>query len=61
MGKITHWLPFFVHGLTFVGHEVTPVLAALCHRNIPAMLVLDLVTPEGCKAELTKLAGYIPR
>ena len=25
------------------------------------MLVLDLETPEGCKAELTSIAGYIPR
>ena len=24
-------------------------------------LVLDLATPEGCKAELTQLAGCIPR
>jgi len=23
--------------------------------------LLDLVTPEGCKAELTQLSGYIPR
>ena len=27
----------------------------------PAKLVLNLATPEGCKAELTKLAAYIPR
>jgi len=27
----------------------------------PTKLALDLATPEGCKAELTKVAGYIPR
>ena len=25
----------------------------------PAKLVLDLATPEGCKAELTQVVGYV--
>ena len=40
--------------------EVIPLLVLFPPLPHPK-LVLDLATPEGCKAELTQLAGYIPR
>jgi len=43
-------------------HGVTCHPAELTFPYLPQpKLVLDLVTLEGCKAELTQLAGYIPR
>ena len=42
--------------------SVTCHLSELTFPPLPQpKLVLDLATPEGCKAELTELAGYILR
>jgi len=44
-------------------HSVTghTTLVNVPYLNQPDRLVLDLPTQEGWKAELTKVAGYIPR
>ena len=41
-------------------HSVTCHPAEVTFQPLPQpKLVLDLATPEGCKAELTQLAGYM--
>jgi len=45
-------------------HSVLPANQHRWHSHLypsKAGSLLDLVTPEGCKAELTQLASYIPR
>ena len=43
-------------------HSVTGHPAEVTFPPLPqSKLVLNQATPEGCKAELTQLAGYIPR
>jgi len=53
--------------LEFTCHMGSQCYKLTCHpaevtiQPLPQpKLVLDLATPEGCKAELTQLAGYVP-